>query len=222
MVTAEPASTVEERAAHRIWQEQRELAYDYGFIEFLLRLPPDWKLSYERLFEIGELNELCQVERSAEGALIVSAPPPAPESGWIESVLMAQFAAWASKANWLTFGSTFGYNLPDGSLLVPDLSCLPRSQIPPRSDPIWNEPFALVPPFVLETRSPSQSLVSQQRKMAQYIANGITLGWLIDPRSRQIHVYRPNREPEVLDNPTSLSGEDVMEGLFVDLSDLWP
>ena len=222
MVTAEPASTVDEQAAHRIWQEQRDLAYDYGYVEFLLRLPPDWKLSYERLFEIGELNDLCQVERSAEGALIVSAPPPAPESGWIESVLTVQFAAWASQAGWITFSSTFGYNLPDGSLLVPDLSCLPRALIPPRTDPIWDEPFALVPPFVLETRSPSQSLVSQQRKMAKYIANGVKLGWLIDPGRRQIHIYRPNREPEVLDDPNTLSGEDVMAGLGVDLSDLWP
>ena len=222
MVTAEPASTVEEQAAHRIWQEQRDLAYDYGYVEFLLRLPPDWKLSYERLFEIGELNDLCQVERSAEGALILSAPPPAPESGWIESMLTVQFAAWASQAGWITFSSTFGYNLPDGSLLVPDLSCMPRAQIPPRSDPIWDEPFALVPPFVLETRSPSQSLVSQQRKMEKYIANGIMLGWLIDPIRRRIHIYRPNRDPEVLDDPRTLSGEDVMDGLVVDLSDLWP
>ena len=222
MVTAEPASTVEEQAAHRIWQEQRDLAYDYGYVEFLLRLPPDWKLSYERLFEIGELNDLCQVERSAEGALILSAPPPAPESGWIESMLTVQFAAWASQAGWITFSSTFGYNLPDGSLLVPDLSCMPRAQIPPRSDPIWDEPFALVPPFVLETRSPSQSLVSQQRKMEKYIANGIMLGWLIDPIRRRIHIYRPNRDPEALDDPRTLSGEDVMDGLVVDLSDLWP
>ena len=222
MVTAEPASTVEEQAAHRIWQEQRDLAYDYGYVEFLLRLPPDWKLSYERLFEIGELNDLCQVERSAEGALILSAPPPAPESGWIESVLTVQFAAWASQAGWITFSSTFGYNLPDGSLLVPDLSCLPRALIPPRTDPIWDEPFALVPPFVLETRSPSQSLVSQQRKMEKYIANGVMLGWLIDPIRRRIHIYRPNRDPEVLDDPRTLSGEDVMDGLVVDLSDLWP
>lgn len=222
MVTAEPAPTAEEQAAHRIREEQRDLAYDYGFVEFLLRLPSDWKLTYERLFEIGELNELCQVERSAEGALILSAPPPAPESGWIESVLTVQFAAWASKADWVTFGSTFGYNLPDGSLLVPDLSCMPRAQIPPRSDPIWDEPFALVPPFALETRSPSQSPLSQQRKMAKYIANGVKLGWLIDPTHRRIHIYRPNQEPHILDDPESLSGEDVMEGLVVDLIDLWP
>jgi Uma2 family endonuclease len=222
MVTAESASAAEERAGDRIRQEQRAIAYDYGFVEFLLRLPPDWKLTYERLFEIGELNDLCQVERSAEGALILSAPPPAPESGWIESVLTEQNQAWASQTKWRTFSSTFGYKLPDGSLLVPNLSCMPLALIPPRSDPIWDEPFALVPPFLIETRSPSQSLASQQRKMARYIANGGQLGWLIDPRRRQIHIYRTNQAPEILDDPKTLSGEDVMEGLVVDLSDLWP
>ena len=222
MVTAEPTQSAAEQAARRIWQEQRELAYDYGFIEFLLRLPTDWQLTYERLFEIGELNELCQVERSAEGALIVSAPPPAPESGWIESVLFGQFYSWATRAGWRAFGSTFGYTLRDGSLLVPDFSCVPLAQIPPRNDPMWDEPFALAPPFVIETRSPSQSLASQQRKMQRYIDNGVQLGWLIDPRRKQIHIYRPNQKPEVLDDPQSLSGDDVMEGLVVDLSDLWP
>ena len=58
--------------------------------------------------------------------------------------------------------------------------------------------------------------------MEKYLANGVQLGWLFDPRRRQVHVYRPEQEPEVLDDPKSLSGEDVMAGLEVDLSDIWP
>ena len=221
MVTAQPVSAAEERTAQKAWQEQLALSREYRFVEFLLRMPPDWQLTYQRLFEIGELNDLCQVERSAEGALIVSAAPPAPESGWIFSVLNAQIVAWASSAGWMVFDSTFAYNLPDGSLLVPDLSCLPRDQIPPRTDSLWDEPFALVPPFLLETRSPSQSLRSQQRKMERYMANGLALGWLIDPPRRRVHIYRLDREPEILDDPQTLSGEDVLVGLEIDTSDLW-
>ena len=51
-----------------------------------------------------------------------------------------------------------------------------------------------------------------QRKMEQYIAAGVRLGWLIDPRNRRVTVYRPGQEPELLDNPAILYGEAVMPG----------
>ncbi len=195
----------------------------YQFLELTLRLPAEWELTYERLFELGELNGLFQVERTSEGALVVTGPPPPAESGWIASLLTEAILPWSSTARWRVFDSTFGYDLPDGSLLVPDLSCLPIDQLPKRGDTAgWSRPYAGSPPMVVEIRSPGQSLASQQRKMELYIANGVQLGWLFDPRRHQVHVYRPNREPEVLVDPESLSGEDVMVGLVVDLSDIWP
>ena len=213
MVTAE-------RTAPKIPEAAEESAHQ--FIELTLRLPAEWELTYERLFEVGELNELWQVERTADGALLVSAPPPI-ESGWIESLLAEAIQAWASEVGWRVFNSTFGYDLPDGSLLIPDLSCMPIDRLPPRVDRrAWRKPSVGAPPFVVEIRSPGQRLIGQQRKMAQYIANGVQLGWLFDPRHRRVHIYRPEQEPEVLDDPQSLSGEDVMVGLVVDLSDIWP
>ena len=197
--------------------------YAYPFVELTLVLSADWVLTYERLFELGELNELCKVERTAEGALLVTAPPPPQESGWIESLLTEAILPWASNERWRVFGSTFGYQLPDGSLLIPDLSCLPIDRLPERGDiRAWSTPHEGSPPMVVEVRSPGQTLGSQQRKMEKYISNGVRLAWLFDPRRRQVHVYRPEREPEVLDDPKSLSGEDVMDGLVVDLSDIWP
>ena len=196
---------------------------EHRVFELTLRLPDDWTLSNERLIELGALNETCQVERYPDGGLVVTAPPPPAESGWIESYLIGQIAPWANAAGWITFGGTFGYELADGSMLVPDLSCLPTSQLPPRGDrAAWRTTIATSPPFVVETRSPGQTLVSQQRKMEIYVANGVQLSWLIDPIQRRIHVYRPGLPPVVFDDPKSLSGENVMEGLVVDLSDLWP
>ena len=48
--------------------------------------------------------------------------------------------------------------------------------------------------------------------MEEYIAAGARLGWLIDPRNRQVAIYRPGQEPEILDDPETLSGEEVMPG----------
>jgi Uma2 family endonuclease len=75
----------------------------------------------------------------------------------------------------------------------------------------------LAPDFVVELRSASDSLTTTQNKMQEYIANGVRLGWLIDPQNQRVEIYRQGREIEVLQSPTSLSGEDVLPGFVLDL-----
>lgn len=50
-----------------------------------------------------------------------------------------------------------------------------------------------------------------------YLANGLQLGWLINPQDKQVEIYRPNQVPEVLQSPTSLSGEDLLPGFILNL-----
>jgi len=57
--------------------------------------------------------------------------------------------------------------------------------------------------------------------MKEYIANGARLGWLIDPKNKRVEIYRQNQDAEVLDNPVTLSGEDVLPGFALDLSEVW-
>jgi Uma2 family endonuclease len=57
--------------------------------------------------------------------------------------------------------------------------------------------------------------------MQEYINNGTRLGWLINRKNRQVEIYRPGREKEILDNPTTLSGEDILPGFVLDLSLIW-
>jgi len=58
-------------------------------------------------------------------------------------------------------------------------------------------------------------------KMAEYMAAGVRLGWLMNPQTRQVEIYRYRKEKEVLINPSQLSGEDVLVGLVIDLSKIW-
>lgn len=198
-------------------------ARGHKFVEVALRLPPEWVLSWDVLSELGELNEQYRFERVADGRLVVTGTPPM-MADWIENQLRDQIRPWMSEGGGgMLRGGSGGSTFPDNSLLVPDLSWIPDEMLPERGDAdSWNAEPHVVPPVVVEIRSPGQRLVAQQRKMEKYIANGVTLGWLIDPIQRRIHIYRPDREPEVLDDPKTLTGEDVMEGLVVDLSDLWP
>ena len=79
----------------------------------------------------------------------------------------------------------------------------------------------LCPDFVIELRSPSDSLKTLQNKMKEYLENGTKLGWLINPKAKQVEIYRQGKEVEILDNPTTLSGEDVLPDFVLDLELIW-
>jgi len=60
-----------------------------------------------------------------------------------------------------------------------------------------------------------------QKKMEEYRENGAQLGWLLDPVSKRVHVYRPGAAVEVLDNPASVAGEPVLRGFVLDVLQIW-
>jgi hypothetical protein len=76
----------------------------------------------------------------------------------------------------------------------------------------WNQFLPLCPDFVLELRSPRDRLPALQDKMAEYVANGAQLGWLLDPNKKQVHIYRPDLPPEVLNDPVEVSADPVLPG----------
>ncbi|HLO89424.1 MAG TPA: Uma2 family endonuclease [Nostocaceae cyanobacterium] len=78
----------------------------------------------------------------------------------------------------------------------------------------------MAPDFIIELRSSSDNLKSLQKRMQEYIENGVRLGWLIDRKNKRVEIYRINRDVEVLENPTSLSGEDVLPGFVLDLREI--
>jgi Uma2 family endonuclease len=84
------------------------------------------------------------------------------------------------------------------------------------------EKFApLCPDFVIELRSPSEDLAELQAKMAEYLDNGASLGWLIDPFERCVHVYRPGATAERLDSPSTISGAPLLPSFTLDFSSVW-
>jgi Uma2 family endonuclease len=101
-----------------------------------------------------------------------------------------------------------------------DAGWIAPEQITPSLSSDWQYhgiPFA--PRFVVEIRSHSQTLESQQTKMAEWIAYGVALGWLIDPFLRQVHIYRPDAAPVVLDDPETVSGDPELAGFVFNVRD---
>lgn len=73
----------------------------------------------------------------------------------------------------------------------------------------------------MELRSRTDSLEELQDKMQEYLENGIRLGWLIDPKTRTVEIYRPSQAKEVLPSPQTLSGEDILPGFVLDLQPIF-
>ena len=69
----------------------------------------------------------------------------------------------------------------------------------------------------MELVSESDDVEDTRKKMREYIENGLKLGWLINPKDKQVEIYRIGKEVEILDSPKSLSGEDVLVGFNLDL-----
>ena len=79
----------------------------------------------------------------------------------------------------------------------------------------------LAPDFVIELRSQTDKLEALQAKMQEYIDNGSLLGFLIDRKNRTVHIYRPNRTPEILDAPTSVSANPELPGFILQMAKIW-
>ncbi len=135
---------------------------------------------------------------------------------------IGQLGNWAKDdGTGRAFGSNAGYTLPNGAVRAPDASWMPLS----RWDSLNREEQRgfghTYPDFAVELRSPSDGLADVQSKMAEYLANGVRLGWLIDPQNRRVYVYRPGQPVDILEEPDALSGEPVLPGFALDLTAIW-
>ncbi|MBG1267166.1 Uma2 family endonuclease [Nostoc sp. WHI] len=185
----------------------------------IFNLSPTIELTDEQFFQLCQNNRDLRLERTAEGELIIM-PPTGWESGNRNSKLTQRLGNWAdADGTGLTFDSSTGFKLPNGANRSPDASWVSQERLEALNpDPARFLPMA--PDFAVELRSASDSLKSVQEKMQEYIDNGVRLGWLIDPQNQQVEIYRPGQDVEVLQSPTSLSGENVLPGFVLDLTQI--
>jgi len=186
-----------------------------------LQLPPVLKLTDEQFEQLAAANRDLQLEVTAKGELIIM-PPTGGETGNRNFDLSGQLWFWNRQTKLgKAFNSSTGFHLPNGADRSPDASWvkLERWEALTRQQ---REGFApICPDFVVELRSRSDSMDTLRAKMEEYKENGSTLGWLIDRKNRKVEIYRQNQDVEILDNPTTLSGENLLLGFALDLTEVW-
>ena len=181
-----------------------------------LNLDPVVHLTHEQFSQLCHLNRDVRLERTAEGQLIVM-PPTGWESGKRNADSITELNLWNRQLKLgVVFDSSTSFTLPNGAARSPDIAWVQRERIAALS-PNPAKFLPLAPDFAIELRSSSDRLKTLQEKLQEYIETGVRLGWLINPLDQQVEIYRPQQAIEVLQSPTTLSGEDVLPGFALDL-----
>ncbi len=178
------------------------------------------QMSEDEFFALCQSNPIIPFERESDGTIVIMSPVGT-TGGILEGVLALHLSMWNSTLKTgVVFSPSAGFTLSNRAVRSPDASWiqLARWRSIPKAD---RHRFAhIVPDFVAEIRSDSDSLSLLEAKMDEYLACGVRLAWLIDPIERRASVYRPSRLPETVGFDATLSGEDVLPGFAFPLSEL--
>ena len=175
----------------------------------------------EQFYQICRDNSDVKFERNAKGEILVMSPTGG-ETGIRNFDIIWQFGSWNNVYHLgYCFDSSTCFKLPNGANRSPDVAFIAKARWESLSSKEREVFPPIAPDFVLELMSPSDSLKDAQNKMQEYLDNGVKLGWLINRKNRQIEIYRQGQEKQVLDNPESLSGEDVLPKFILNLQSIW-
>ncbi|MBD2360370.1 Uma2 family endonuclease [Anabaena minutissima FACHB-250] len=190
-------------------------------VPIVLQLPSAIAINDDQFYEFCQLNHDFRIERNAIGELIIM-PPTGSETDESNFNLIGQLWVWTKQdGTGVGFGSSGGFTLPNGAVRSPDAAWIKRTHWEAIPLELRKRFAPICPEFVIELRSESDNLRILQDKMQEYINNGTQLGWLIDRKQRQVFIYRPHTNVELLDNPHTLSGEPLLPGFVLDLSQVW-
>jgi Uma2 family endonuclease len=182
-----------------------------------LNLEPVIHLSAEQFIQLCYANPDAKLELTTAGELVVMSPTGG-ESGSRNLKLSQRLGNWTdSDGTGIAFDSSSMFELSSLAFRSPDASWISLARWNALSDDQKKTFPPLCPDFVVELRSPSDSLPDLRDKMQEYIDNGALLGWLLDPMRKVVEIYRPGQPPEVFQNPSQLSGEDILPGFVLDL-----
>jgi Uma2 family endonuclease len=186
-----------------------------------LDLRPIVEMTDDQFLAFCRANHPLRFERTAEGEIVVMAPEGG-ETGSRNAKLTIFLGIWTwADGRGVVFGPSAGFRLPNGATYSPDAAWVRKERLALLAAAQKAAFLPLCPDFVVELRSPSDRLADVQAKMAEYMANGCQLGWLIDPPSRSVFVYRPDAPVVHLPDPATVSGEPLLPGFVLTLQEIW-
>ena len=176
-------------------------------------------MSDDEFFHFCTENRDLRIERDCNQQIYIMAPTGFETSNF-NSDINAELNFWNRKEKkGKVADSSGGFILPDSSVLSPDASWTNNEKISGVAKKQTKKFLPVCPDFVIELKSPTDSIRYLKSKMLKWIENGCELAWLINPEKQEAHIYRSNGSIEILQRfDRKLSGENVLPGFELDLN----
>jgi Uma2 family endonuclease len=179
------------------------------------------QLTDDQFYQLCRKNPDVKFERNAAGELLIMSPTGG-KTGNHNAEIIADFVIWNRQRKLgYCFDSSTCFKLANGANRSPDVAWIEKERWDALTSPEQTKFPPIVPDFVLELMSPSDGFRETQAKMQEYISNGVKLGWLLDPKTQQVEIYRLGQPVEILNFPSELFGEDVLPGFHLNLQIIW-
>jgi Uma2 family endonuclease len=174
--------------------------------------------SDEELYQFCRANpDLC-IERDEHGQIVIKMPRGI-KASINNSELITEIGIWNRKERLgKVTDAQGGYILPDNSMRVPDVAWISNERLATVNDTDLEKFAHICPDFVIELCSESDELRELKAKMEKWIANGVRLGWLIDPKSQVTYIYQPQKEVEQSTFDKTLLGGNVLIGFELNIT----
>lgn len=194
-----------------------------------LLIQTDWPIDFSSLpkmtdaqfYDFCQANPNLRIERTADGEVIVMSPAFS-DTGNRNFKVALQLGIWAEQdGTGEGFDSSSGFTLPNGAMRSPDAAWILKQRWNALSAEQQSSFAPIVPDFVIELRSSSDTLASLQEKMQEYMENGVRLGLLIDRQTQTVYRYRLNQPEEVLKNPEVVSCDPELPGFELKMAKIW-
>jgi Uma2 family endonuclease len=183
-----------------------------------LDLHPTIELTDDQFEQICHRNPDLKFERTSTGELVVVALTGG-ETGRRNIKLSARLENWSDSTQLgVAFDSSTGFRLPNGAIRSPDAAWVTLKRWQALTPDQRKRYVPLCPDFLVELRSLSDEIEEVQAKMQEYLNNGLQLGWLLDPETQIVEIYRAGQAVEKLQQPTSISGETVLPDFVLNLT----
>ena len=183
-----------------------------------LKLPQRWSFTDDEFYDFCQQNEHLRLERNTRGEIIVMSPTGG-ITGKRNKNILFELEAW-NRRHQLgeTFGSSTGFTLPNGATRSPDASWVANSRWQALSAKQQKKFPPLCPDFVVELILESDRLPVAQAKMQEWQDNGALLGWLFQPDTEIVYIYRNGQPVEQWQGyDQTITGETVLPHFTFDL-----
>jgi Uma2 family endonuclease len=186
-----------------------------------MRIQLEDPLSDEAFQALCVRNEGLSIEQNPDGSLTLMSPTGG-TSGARNFHIYRHLAEWIDdEGSGLGFDSSTMFKLPNGAHRAPDVAWVAYERFATLSREERDGFVPLAPDFVIELRSPTDPLDALKSKMNEYMRAGVQLGWLIDPETETVSIYRPNTPRTTLDRPDTVTAEAVVEGFALPMARIW-